>query len=122
MACTVVMDLKPNVTKFTLSKTQKSATISCSFIGRYAPSKKAKEAVAEIELMVASRSGNKALSTQVSELEALIADGGLLRVTGSMRRFLYQDRNSGAEVELEADKAITITASDNLIFISCRFS
>lgn len=104
MACTVVMDLKPTETKFVFSKTKKSATIPCSFTGKHTPpARKGKQRrqahTAGIELLVTSRSGGRRLRDTVPALEALIASGSLLRVTGTLHRLLYQDRDSGLEVD-----------------------
>jgi hypothetical protein len=106
------MDLKPKGTKFTYSKSKRSAVIPCTFVGRFAPPKREKAAEAEIELMVTSRSGNKSLSELIPELEQHIAAGGLFRVTGTMRRMFYQDRSSGLEVDRLSVYAFNVEASN----------
>lgn len=116
MACTAVMDLKPIVEKFTLSPSKKSAAILCSFTGKYAPPPKKGEKhkarnSAEIELVITNRSGNRYLKDNISEIEAMIASGSLLRVTGTLRRMLYQDRNSGDEIDRLSLFAFDVTSS-----------
>ena len=104
MPCTVVMDLRPIETKIALAKSEVSATLQCTFIGKYTPPAK-KDAKAktehsvQIEILITNRSGNKRLKNNISEIEALIASGRLLRVTGTLHRQLYQDRVTGEEID-----------------------
>lgn len=112
MPCTVIMDLKPKETKFTISTTEKSATILCTFTGRYLPAAKREANSVDIELMISNRSGNMPLKKFVSELEAVIASGKLLRVSGTLRRLAYQDRDTGLEIDRLSVYAFDVTPSN----------
>lgn len=94
MACIAVMDLRPVEQKFVFSKKGKSATLLCSFQGKYKS-----EYSIQIELVISYRSGVRPLKETAAWLEKEIAAGNLLRVTGAVRRMLYQDRKSGEEID-----------------------
>ena len=94
MACTAIMDLCPVEQKFTFSKKGKSATLMCSFQGKYKS-----EYSIQIEIIVTGRSGRGGLKETVALIEKEIAEGSLLRVTGTVHRILYQNRETGEEVD-----------------------
>jgi len=104
MPCTVVMDLRPIESKVTLAKSGVSATLQCSFAGKYTPppksgAKSKPENTVQIEVLITSRSGLKSLKNNIPEIEAIIASGSLLRVTGTLHRLMYQDRSNGEEID-----------------------
>ena len=104
MPCTVVMDLRPVETKVKIAKPEVSATLQCLFTGKYTPpAKKGANSKVEnsvqVEILITNRSGNKRLKSSISDIDAIIASGGLLRVTGTLHRLLYQDRNTGEEID-----------------------
>lgn len=94
MSCYITMDLCPKDSTFSLSKSGKSATLLCSFSGKYKS-----ENHIDIDLVLTSRSGFGSVKEQVAELEQKIAAGSLLRVSGMLQRMLYQDRDSGEEID-----------------------
>lgn len=90
MPCNAIMDLCPKESKFTLSQSGKSATLPCVFSGKY----KSEHSI-EIELVIANHSG----LARLTDIEAAIERGELLRAAGIVQHIQYQDRATGREID-----------------------
>lgn len=90
MSCNAIMDLCPEESKFTLSQSGKSATLPCVFSGKY----KSEHSI-KIELVITNHSG----LARLTDIEAAIERGELLRAAGIVQHIQYQDRATGREID-----------------------
>jgi hypothetical protein len=91
----VIMDLRAKSVAFTLSHTQKSASVICEFSGRFKS-----ENTIEIELVVTKQTSfGRPIDLYVQELNQIISAGRLLRANGQLERLAYQEREGGREVD-----------------------